>query len=106
MLLVYSALSYTHPVCRVGQMSCENYCSGALVIKLYQLIDQGLKPLCHIDLTYQDKPKPSCQVSILGIKQSFSKPQLVKIALAKNHDDLNQLVSRKFQEATYLCPRK
>ena len=98
--------SYAFNSCKVGDMSCKRYCSGALVVKIYQLINQGVKPLCNIDLQYigYQSKKNLCNVQIDKIKQSFDQQSLIKIALTSNRDSFNKLLNEKFKRATYLCP--
>ena len=106
-LFIYSAAALSHPLkhhlCRVGEMKCKNYCSGALVVKIYQLIQQGLKPLCDINVTYNNH-KHQCQVNILDAEQRFDQKGLTKIALTKNRTDFDKQLNPNLLKATYLCP--
>ena len=102
-LLLVCSFSLQAKPCTVGLMTCQDYCSGALVIKLYQLIEQGLKPLCNIDVDYQEHSQ-TCRVKLLSETQTFNRSQLISIALLRDRLSFNKLLNAKFKSATYQCP--
>lgn len=92
--------------CKVGKMSCEQYCSGPIVVKLYQLIGQGLKPLCTINVVYRNHRKAdgACMVQIGSEQQAFNQYEMTQIALAKDREQFNKVLAKPLLKSTYLCP--
>lgn len=101
-----SSHALTVKPCQVGLMSCQDYCSGALVIKIYQLMGQAFKPLCNITPIYRKQAPGVCQVKLLKAKQSFDQKALLNIALAKDWQDFNKMLSNDFRQAIFRCPKR
>lgn len=97
------AAHYGPKLCKVGHMPCKTYCLGALKVKLYQLIDQGAKPLCEIRIK-SHKKNLGCVVSIDGAKQYFGQDDLILIAKTNNRYRFNAILNKRFLLATYRCP--
>ncbi len=90
--------------CWVGDMACAEYCRGALKVKLFMLIGQGLKPLCDIKIHYSSRKGGYCVVNLDGVKQRFYERDLITIARTKYRTRFNALLTRPFLHAVYRCP--
>jgi hypothetical protein len=85
-------------------MSCHDYCSGPLVVKLYQLMGQGSRTLCEFSLFYAKNNE--CMVTLDGQTQALNRAALTTIALTHSTKTFYKLFTPDFRYALKTCPSK